>query len=154
MEKTNEITKIEYKPEINNPISFSITKGKTTELQYQELHTSKKSNDSVVSLNENTSVKSNIKINGHSEQKHSCGGNCGNKYTKNNMSDIWIKLNNLRNNLRYNNISDKNSSCFWDTCPFDSPPIHIPIQIHDDKIDVYGCFCSPECAVAYLKKEN
>ena len=153
LEKSNEITKIQYQPELNNPISFSITKGKASELQYQELHLSqKKNNTSIESVNNN--VKQNIQIKVNQPTHSNCSGSCSGKYTKNNMSDIWIKLNNLRNNLRYNNISDKNSSCFWDTCPFDSPPIHIPIQIRDDKIDVYGCFCSPECAVAYLKREK
>ena len=43
---------------------------------------------------------------------------------------------------------------FWDTCQFDSPPIYIPKKIKDGKTYVYGCFCSPECALSYLKQEN
>ena len=76
------------------------------------------------------------------------------KLTKNSMKDIWEKLKQLRNDLRHNNVSDKSCSCFWDTCPFDSPPIYIPKKIKDGKIHVYGCFCSPECALSYLKQEN
>ena len=70
------------------------------------------------------------------------------------MKEIWMKLNDLKKNLKTNNISDKSSCCFWCTCPFDNPSIHIPKNITKNKIDVYGCFCSPECALSYLKKEN
>ena len=70
------------------------------------------------------------------------------------IKDVWTKLNNLKHNLKTKNISDKNSCCFWCTCPFDNPAIHIPKHYIDDKIEVYGCFCSPECAVSYLKNEN
>ena len=34
---------------------------------------------------------------------------------------------------------------------FDSPAIYIPKQYYNGMLEVYGCFCSPECACAYLK---
>jgi hypothetical protein len=52
------------------------------------------------------------------------------------------------------NISDKKSACFWCTFDFDSPPIFIPKHHIKDSYHVYGCFCSPECATAYLMEEN
>ena len=76
------------------------------------------------------------------------------KSTKNNMKELWGKLNELKKNLKSNNISDKSSACFWCTHSFDNPPIHIPKKMIDDKIEVYGCFCSPECALSYLKNES
>ena len=42
------------------------------------------------------------------------------------------------------------AACFWDTCEFDTPPIHIPMS----STKGYGCFCHPECAVAFLMNEN
>ena len=48
----------------------------------------------------------------------------------------------------------KRSACFWCTYAFDNPPIYIPKQKRGENIEVYGSFCSPECAVAYLKKEQ
>ncbi len=54
----------------------------------------------------------------------------------------------------HNNDSDKRSACFWCTYPFDNPPIYIPKNQKNNVTEVYGCFCSPECAVAYLKKEQ
>jgi len=45
------------------------------------------------------------------------------------------------------------SACFWDTFEFDTPIHYIPANIINDTFQVYGCFCSPECAIAYLLKE-
>ena len=67
---------------------------------------------------------------------------------------IWDKLKLLSKNLHFNDVSDKKSNCFWCTYPFDNPPIYIPKQERNNIIEVYGCFCSPECACAYLTKEH
>ena len=66
---------------------------------------------------------------------------------------VWGKLDELAVALHTNNISDKKSACFWDTCDFDSPPIHIPKFSSGGTHYCYGCFCSPECATAYLFRE-
>ena len=71
-----------------------------------------------------------------------------------NIKDVWTKLNALKHNLRMKNVSEKESNCFWCTCSFDNPAIYIPKNYVEDKIEVYGCFCSPECAVSYLKNEK
>jgi hypothetical protein len=71
-----------------------------------------------------------------------------------NVKDIWKKLTDLENCLHNNDVSDKKSACFWDTCDFDNPPIYIPRYKINDIYHVYGCFCSPECACAFLMKEN
>jgi hypothetical protein len=68
--------------------------------------------------------------------------------------DIWKKLKQLQHNLHTNNFEDKKSCCFWDTCEFDNPPIYIPKHYLNNSYQVYGCFCSPECAAAYLMEEN
>jgi len=67
--------------------------------------------------------------------------------------DVWEKIKILKNKLHNNDVSGKRSNCFWCTYAFDNPPIYIPRQQRNNIIEVYGCFCSPECAVAYLKKE-
>lgn len=71
-----------------------------------------------------------------------------------NIKDIWIKLKELQNKLKNNSICDKKSSCFWCTCDFDNPPVHIPKCVIDETYEVYGCFCMPECAAAYLLNEH
>jgi hypothetical protein len=66
--------------------------------------------------------------------------------------EIWKKIKHLEHNLHINNVNKK-SACFWDTCEFDNPPVYIPKHTINTTIEVYGCFCSPECAVAYLMRE-
>jgi hypothetical protein len=44
--------------------------------------------------------------------------------------------------------------CFWCCHPFDSVPCVIPADIKESIWHVYGNFCSPECAVAYLFQER
>ena len=72
----------------------------------------------------------------------------------NDLKQIWKKLKQLEYNLHINNISDKKSACFWCTYDFDNPPIYIPKHFIKDSYHVYGCFCSPECATAFLMEEN
>ena len=72
----------------------------------------------------------------------------------NNMKDIWKKISELEVLLHNNDTSNKKSACFWDTCDFDNPPISIPKYELNGVVHVYGCFCSPECGVAFLMKEN
>jgi hypothetical protein len=68
--------------------------------------------------------------------------------------EIWRKLKILEHNLHINNISDKKSACFWCSYDFDNPPIYIPKHFIKNSYNVYGCFCTPECAVAHLMEEN
>jgi hypothetical protein len=77
------------------------------------------------------------------------------KSNKNNdMKDLWKKLKHLQHNLHVNNVNDKKSACFWCTYEFDNPSIYIPKHFIKETYHVYGCFCSPECATAYLMEEN
>jgi hypothetical protein len=68
--------------------------------------------------------------------------------------EVWKKLKQLEHNLHINNVNNKKSACFWDSCDFDNPPIYIPKHFINGSYHVYGCFCSPECGVAYLMNEN
>jgi hypothetical protein len=71
-----------------------------------------------------------------------------------NIKDIWKKIKVLEHNMHNNNICDKKSACFWCTYDFDNPPIYIPKHFIKGSYEVYGCFCSPECATAYLMSEH
>lgn len=77
-----------------------------------------------------------------------------NSNTTNDTKELWKKLKSLENNLHFNNIGEKKSACFWCTYDFDNPPIYIPKYFLKEFYHVYGCFCSPECSVAYLMQEN
>ena len=75
------------------------------------------------------------------------------------MKEIFKKVNRLKlilhnDNAMFNAV--QHSACFWDTCEFTTPVIHIPKLYNktSDSYTVYGCFCSPECALAYLVRES
>ena len=40
-------------------------------------------------------------------------------------------------------------SCYWCCHRFENAPIGIPVNVVNDIFEVYGCFCSLECAAAY-----
>lgn len=67
---------------------------------------------------------------------------------------IWEKVKELQHSFHVNNISDKKSACFWCTYDFENPVIYIPKHKINDNYEVYGCFCSPECATAFLFNEK
>jgi hypothetical protein len=76
-----------------------------------------------------------------------------------NEREIWKKINQLKLSFHKSDICNnmggtQRSACFWCTCEFDSPAIYIPKSLSKDVYNVYGCFCSPECAAAFLMNEN
>lgn len=77
-----------------------------------------------------------------------------NKSKSSDSRTLWNKLKELQHNLHNNNVNDRKSACFWCTCDFDNPSIYIPKHYVEESYHVYGCFCSPECATAYLMEEN
>ena len=108
-------------------------------------------------------IISNENINTFNDKSTTFISNLDNDYDYDNDEDsvckdvnkeIWKKLKQLEQNLHINNVNNKKSACFWDTCEFDNPPVYIPKHFINDTYHVYGCFCSPECGVAYLMNEN
>ncbi len=56
---------------------------------------------------------------------------------------------------RMQKLPDKTDiACFWCCHSFTSPPCAIPAYVLDEVWNMYGNFCSPECASAYLFKEK
>jgi hypothetical protein len=70
------------------------------------------------------------------------------------MKEINAKLRELKISLYKNKLNDKKSACFWCSYDFDNVACCIPKYELNDTIFGYGSFCRPECAVAYLFKEN
>ena len=86
---------------------------------------------------------------------------CVNNTINNNDKDDGVDVKELGNKLKqlkirlYKNTGfDKKAACFWCTYEYDNPPCYIPKHQHGDELLGYGSFCRPECAVAYLMKEN
>jgi hypothetical protein len=113
-------------------------------------------NDENVELNEYTESSTKLlEYEYEYDNKSNVNNNeCETKNKDNDIRDIWKKIKTLEHKLHINCIDNKKSACFWDTCEFDNPPIYIPKYFMNDMYHVYGCFCSPECAVAYLMEEN
>jgi hypothetical protein len=76
------------------------------------------------------------------------------------MKDILKKLNHLKTSFHRSDVfhaigaAPRRSCCFWDTCEFDTPPVYLPKSGSANGYVVYACFCSPECALAYLMNER
>ena len=74
---------------------------------------------------------------------------------KNNFKNRTKKVYNINTQFK-KNIEDWPKTtqihCFWDSHPFNNIPISIPLKIDEDNYHLYGCFCSLECAAAYIFK--
>jgi hypothetical protein len=69
--------------------------------------------------------------------------------------DVWRKLKTLEHNLHANEIGGEfKRSCFWCTCGYETQSVHIPKAFINKSYQVYGSFCSPECAAGYLMDER
>ena len=132
-----------YNPNLNEPESYNIINNKTNELQYEII---KQTNNQNLPNKIPNNFTINTELNKTTKQEK--------QENDIDVKKIWRKLENLSQNLRTNNVSDKCSACFWCTHDFDNPAIYIPKQYNDDYLEVYGCFCSPQCALAYLKNEE
>ncbi len=129
------ISETEYNPNVENIESFAVKNNQKTSMLPFE----------ILDIKDSKNNKSEIKtINNKPESSPEPEKCC--------IKDIWGKLKKLENKL-HNNIVDKKANCFHCTCNFDNPPIFIPKFQIDDTYHVYGCFCTPECAVAYLMNE-
>jgi hypothetical protein len=71
-----------------------------------------------------------------------------------NIKDVNQKLKRIKLQFYKNNNPDKKAACFWCTYDYDNPSCYIPKYEMDGQIYGYGSFCRPECAVAFLMKEN
>lgn len=138
----------------DNIESFNINNNKNSELSYLLLNNNNNNNqiieDNIIEDNivENKTIENKTIDNKTVENNNNLDKN------SNNDKEIYDKLKELQFNLHTNNISDKKSACFWCTYDFDNPPIYIPKYLIRNTYHCYGCFCSPECSVAYLFNEN
>jgi len=131
LETNDLISSISYNPELEHVESFQFYQSKTQDLNMLSLKQEGQRPDEVQIPDELQSHDDDA-LNGDENKI------------------IWKKLRTLAVKLHTNDISDKRSACFWCTCDFDNPPIYIPKMELNGSYQCYGCFCSPECATAYL----
>ena len=68
--------------------------------------------------------------------------------------EISDKIKKLQYELHINSNSRQSSCCFWCTEPYNTQPCYIPEYILNNKYHVYGSFCTPSCALAFLLNEK
>jgi hypothetical protein len=68
--------------------------------------------------------------------------------------NICEKLKDLKLQLYKNVPINKQCCCFWCSYEYKDDLCYIPKHIINDVIYGYGSFCTPQCAAAYLIKEN
>lgn len=144
---------LSYKPTIPpNIMTYNEKEQQFTDFQNNEL------TDLSNYAYDNTNNENNNKI------KEEICPLCQNKENKSNdildadddidMKDINQKLKEIKLQLYKDSNPDKKSACFWCTYEFDNATCYIPKYELDGDINGYGSFCRPECAAAYLLKEN
>ena len=147
--KTFSMLNNKYNPKISQPDPFSLSSNqKLNSLTFENFNNDNSSQINMTSFQKNVKSPPLKQIKEPSPQKqdeNTCSID---------IKDVWKKLSNLKYQLHFNCLPDKRSSCFWCTCAFDNPAIYIPSKIRNGVYDVYGCFCSPQCAVAYLRNEQ
>lgn len=70
----------------------------------------------------------------------------------NNSKDLFFEF--IESNRKGTWPKKTNIHCLWDSYPFDNAPFGIPIKKTDTHIEMFGNFCSPECAAAHLFSLN
>jgi len=123
--------------------TFQFKNNKSSDLRFMQLNNLSQTPSTTPSStsNGNPNIDSNKSLNSESKE---------NSETK----SILQKLEKLSFELHIDKIYNKKSNCFFCTCEFDNNPIYIPKFQLNKLFHVYGCFCTPECACAYLMNDN
>jgi len=131
--------------------TFQFKNNKSADLRFMQL------NNSTPTPNVNQNIDSNINPTTDSNLNPNIDLNKSlNTESKDNneTKSILQKLEKLSFQLHIDKIYNKKSNCFFCTCEFDNNPIYIPKFQLNKLFHVYGCFCTPECACAYLMNDN
>jgi hypothetical protein len=144
------ISSIEYEPNVQSVETFQFDNTKSNDLGYSVIEYGTK--DSMSMNPSNCSISETINVIGN-QNMHFKQSTSDNKEIDE-TQQLWNKLKELTYQLHTNTISDKKPACFWCTCDFDNPMILIPKHELNKTYHCYGCFCSPECASAFLFKES
>jgi len=73
-----------------------------------------------------------------------------NRYRKEKKLELMVQFANYNKNKKWPTHTDIH--CFWCCYPFSNIPWGIPLKYDNDIFNLYGIFCSPNCATSYLFK--
>jgi hypothetical protein len=149
--KNKFISNLDYEPNIQAVDTFQFENSKSNELGYSIIDYG-----TTPSFNKNNEKNTSYTINKKENENSIILNNNEQLQIKevDETQQLWNKLKELTFQLHTNTISDKKPACFWCTCDFDNPMILIPKHELNNTYHCYGCFCSPECASAFLFKES
>lgn len=154
--KNKFISNIEYEPNIQSVETFQFDNTKTNELGYSVINNDITTNVNDYEKNKSYIYNANLDVedcNYNTNQQENTILEDSKKEIDENQV-LWSKLKELTYKLHTNTINDKKPACFWCTCDFDNPMILIPKHVLNKTYHCYGCFCSPECACAFLFQES
>ena len=141
------IINVDYNPNIEQVIAFN----EENDVNITNFYNIEVSKD-FVQDNISNEYTNESKVNKHEINNVEPDTECHENNTPN-IKIIWNKLRELQQQL-HNNVINKKSNCFWCTCVYDNPTVYIPRCIINGKIEVEGCYCMPECAVADLFRKD
>lgn len=112
---------------------------KTEEVRFDDEHPYAYNRDEYCNL---SNVNENLIVGERHETKHF------------EPSNLKLKIVNLLKDFEEKNKvnewpSNTSICCYWCCHKFDNAPFGIPVNFANNKFDVFGCFCSLECASAY-----
>ena len=131
--------------------TFQFKNNKSSDLTFMQLTNSNNSTSNNSTSNNDSKVHSTVSQNIDSNSNKSLSSE---SKDNNETKSILQKLEKLSYQLHIDKIYNKKSNCFYCTCEFDNNPIYIPKFQLNKLFHVYGCFCTPECACAYLMNDN
>lgn len=139
--QTSESIIIKYNQEIPTPMPFSLDNNyQTIDLSVQ--NHSKEIENKEEFVSENKDVLKNY------EKICDNYNNNSSFYEKNKVLPILVQYNETNKNKKW--PESVNINCLWCCEKFDSIPVGIPIKKVENTFHMFGNFCSPECAAAYI----
>lgn len=91
-------------------------------------------------------------VNDEHGKDHSTNSDCQSKETNLKIVDVLKDFEQKNKNNEW--PSNTSICCYWCCHKFDTAPFGIPVSFTNDHFEVFGCFCSLECASAYNFKGN
>jgi hypothetical protein len=103
--------------------------------------------DNIVPIEQNNKINVDV-VQNYDKICNSYNNFSMNNFEKNKVLPIMLEYNEYNKKKEW--PSNINMCCFWCSESFDTVPIGIPMKKVDDTYYMFGNFCSPECAAAYL----
>ena len=158
VDKVNKVDKVDNinnisknkKMDKENEVSNDIKNGEVINIRKDDIIIGEEKHKNVYKREDNINIENDIPM--INEGKRQIDVILNNKYQKGNNLDLLVQFAHVTSNENY--PSKTNVSCFWCAHTFDTIPWGIPLSYENEVFDLYGVFCSPNCACALLFAEE